>query len=285
MVCGVDEVGVSPLAGPVMAAAVVLPKASRRPRSLSGLTDSKQLPAPERERLATAVLKVAQVGIGAASVAEIDRLNIYHATMLAMRRALARLPAAPDLALVDGNRAPDLRCAVRTIVKGDTKSLSIAAASVVAKVTRDRVMRHLHARYPGYGWATNVGYGTDEHYLGLMHRGPTVHHRRSFAPVTRLFAGGHEIGAGLDGDRPDLVQRAAGLTLLRLRDDLHAVFDAGRRHIGILKAVRGRWRIRAVDYDERGEIVLGAGPLTDLHEHALASPDETLLARLVRPAP
>lgn len=277
--CGVDEVGVSPLAGPVVAAAVVLPKGTRRPRSLTGLTDSKQLSAAERRRLAAAVVKIAHVGIGAASVAEIDRLNIYHATMLAMRRAVARLPAWPDLALVDGTRAPVLPCAVQKIVKGDTKSLSIAAASVVAKVTRDRLMHHLHLRYPRYGWSTNVGYGTDEHYLGLLRHGATVHHRRSFSPVTKLSATASGGGPTL---QPDLVQQAAGLGVLRLREDLYAVFDAAQRHIGVLKSVRGRWRIKAVDYDHEENIVLGAGPLARWHEEMLPAPDETALAGIVR---
>lgn len=281
VVCGIDEVGVSPLAGPVVAAAVVLPKSSRRPRSLAGLTDSKQLSAGERERLATAVRKIAAVGIGAASAAEIDRLNIYHATMLAMRRAFARLPEQPDLALVDGTRAPDFPCAVQKIVKGDTKSLSIAAASVVAKVTRDRLMHRLHSRYPRYGWQSNVGYGTDEHYLGLLRHGPTIHHRRSFSPVTRLFKGVDDHSEASPAG-PDLVERAAGLGVLRLREDLYAVFDDRQRHIGVLKAFRGQWRIRALAYDEQENLLLGEGPLAPWHEQPLPRPDEMILAGLLR---
>lgn len=281
-VCGIDEVGVSPLAGPVVAAAVMLPKSTRRPRSLAGLTDSKQLSAAERERLAAAVFKAAAaVGIGAASAAEIDRLNIYHATMLAMRRAFARLSERPDLALVDGTRAPDFPCAVQKIVKGDTKSLSIAAASVVAKVTRDRLMQRLHARYPRYGWHTNVGYGTDEHYLGLLRHGPTIHHRRSFSPVTRLFRGTAD-RSGASPAGPDLVERAAGLGVLRLREDLYAVFDDRQRHIGVLKAFRGQWRIRALTYDAQENLLLGEGPLAPWHEQPLPRPDETILAGLLQ---
>ncbi|MGH6969426.1 MAG: ribonuclease HII, partial [Stellaceae bacterium] len=136
-----------------------------------------------REDYAARLWSCARIGIGAASVGEIDRINILQASMLAMRRALDALPAVPHWALVDGNVTPDLPCRIRTVVGGDALSLSIAAASIVAKVTRDRLMRALARRYPGYGWETNVGYATAAHRAGLIALGPTPHHRRSFAPL------------------------------------------------------------------------------------------------------
>jgi ribonuclease HII len=127
------------------------------------------------------------LGVGAASVAEIDALNVLEATMLAMRRALDRLRLVPALALVDGNRAPLLACPARAIVKGDGRSLSIAAASIVAKVTRDRLMARLARAHPGFGWERNAGYGTAEHRAALARHGPTPHHRRSFAPIRKVL--------------------------------------------------------------------------------------------------
>ncbi|MFN2166108.1 MAG: ribonuclease HII, partial [Anaerolineae bacterium] len=164
-VCGVDEAGYAPLAGPVVAAAVVLPRGPK-PRQLRGLTDSKLLPREARERYYERICRIADVGVGLASVAEIDRLNIFHADMLAMTRAMENLSPPPDAALVDGRAAPSAPWECRAVVKGDRRCLSIAAASVVAKVVRDRLMRGLAAHCPGYGWDTNVGYGTDAHYLG-----------------------------------------------------------------------------------------------------------------------
>jgi len=183
-VCGVDEAGRGPLAGPVVAAAVILDRA-RLPRALRlGLDDSKKLAPAMREAHAMRLVACgAAIGIGAASVAEIDRLNILHATLLAMRRAVEALAFTPDIALVDGNVAPPLACAVETVVKGDGLSLSIAAASIIAKVTRDRLMRRLALRYAGYGWERNAGYPTDEHRAALLALGATPHHRRSFGPV------------------------------------------------------------------------------------------------------
>jgi ribonuclease HII len=178
-VCGVDEVGRGPLAGPVVAAAVIL-DADNIP---AGLDDSKKLKAARREALFTEISACAAIGIGAASAREIDQLNILGATMLAMRRAVLALPMLPAMALVDGNRAPDLPCLVETVVKGDGRSLSIAAASIIAKVTRDRAMRALHHRYPAYGWDSNAGYPTAVHRAALTEHGPCPHHRRSFAPV------------------------------------------------------------------------------------------------------
>jgi ribonuclease HII len=177
LIAGVDEVGRGPLAGPVLAAAVILA------RPLEGLADSKTLCAEERERLAGLVRAQARIGIGAASVAEIDRINILQASLLAMRRAVLRLGCVPDLALIDGKHAPELACPVETIVDGDALVPAISAASIVAKVTRDRLMRRLAARYPGYGWETNVGYATSAHREAIWQLGACCHHRRSFAPV------------------------------------------------------------------------------------------------------
>jgi ribonuclease HII len=183
LVCGIDEAGRGPLAGPVVAAAVVLDRA-RLPRALRrSIDDSKKLQPDKREEYAIGLRRCAWIGIGAASVAEIDRINILQASLLAMRRALAALPAAPETALIDGNIAPALSCRMRTVVGGDGLSLSIAAASIIAKVTRDRLMRTLAPRYPGYGWETNVGYGTAEHLAALRALGRTPHHRLSFAPL------------------------------------------------------------------------------------------------------
>ena len=188
-VAGVDEVGRGPLAGPVVAAAVVFPRGV--PDSLAALIDdSKRLSPAAREAACAALLasSVAEIAVAAASVAEIERLNILAASLLAMRRAVLRLPTAPDFALVDGNRPPALACPVRCVVGGDALCLSIAAASVVAKVVRDRAMARLHLRYPGYGWASNAGYGTLAHRAALRRLGPTAHHRRTFGTVRALLA-------------------------------------------------------------------------------------------------
>ncbi|MGH7114358.1 MAG: ribonuclease HII [Stellaceae bacterium] len=195
IVCGIDEAGRGPLAGPVVAAAVILDP-HRFPRVLRDeLDDSKLLSAVERESCYRALARcvdrgAARVGVGAASAREIDRVNILRAALMAMARAATALGVCPDLALVDGNIAPPLACAVQTVVKGDGLSFSIAAASVVAKVTRDRIMRALARRYRGYGWETNVGYGTREHGAAIDALGPTPHHRRSFAPVRLALEGG-----------------------------------------------------------------------------------------------
>jgi ribonuclease HII len=192
LVCGVDEVGRGPLAGPVVAAAVILDP-RRFPKTLRDeLDDSKRLDAAQREKCCHALARLAahgkaRIAIGAASVREIDEINILRASLLAMARAVAALGVCPDRALVDGNIAPPLSCAVETVIGGDHLSFSIAAASVVAKVRRDRIMRALARRYPGYGWETNVGYPTPEHSAALRRLGVTPHHRRSFAPV-RLAA-------------------------------------------------------------------------------------------------
>ena len=186
IVCGIDEAGRGPLAGPVIAAAVILPR--RLPSLLRDhLDDSKKLSAARRAQLFAALADCAEIGIGRAEATEIDQINILQATFLAMRRAVEGLRV--DHALVDGNRAPALPCPATCIVKGDGRSFSIAAASIVAKVSRDREMTLLAARYPGYGWERNAGYGTAEHLAALKSLGPTPEHRRSFAPVTGLVGG------------------------------------------------------------------------------------------------
>lgn len=194
LVCGIDEAGRGPLAGPVVAAAVILDPRRFPKRLRDGLDDSKVLTRQQREACYSALRRCAdrgavRIGVGAASASEIDRLNVLRAALLAMARAVAVLGTRPDTALVDGAIAPSIACTVQTVVRGDALSFSIAAASVVAKVTRDRIMRGLAPRYPGYGWETNVGYATYEHGEAIRRLGITPHHRRSFAPV-RLAAVG-----------------------------------------------------------------------------------------------
>jgi len=191
VIAGIDEAGRGPWAGPVVAAAAIL-NHETLPQHLSReLNDSKKLSAIVRERLYEALLGGPGValGVGQASVAEIDDVNILQATYLAMARALGNLNQPVDVALVDGNRAPPLPCAVQTVIKGDSLSLSIAAASIAAKVTRDRLMAALAAKHPGYGWETNMGYGTAEHHAALKRLGVTQHHRRSYAPIRALLSG------------------------------------------------------------------------------------------------
>ena len=178
-VAGVDEAGCAPLAGPVVAAAVILDR-EKFPR---GIDDSKALPAPAREAIYAKLTRVAAWGVGIASVEEIDRLNIYWARMLAMVRAVEALGVEPAMVLVDGNRCPKWERPSVAIVDGDAKCRSIAAASIVAKVTRDRIMADYAREHPGYGWETNKGYPTPEHFRGLDTLGPTAIHRRSFGPV------------------------------------------------------------------------------------------------------
>lgn len=178
-VAGVDEAGRGPWAGPVVAAAVVLdPKCIPK-----GLNDSKALTHERREALWAMLVDCAEFGVGIASVEEIDTINIHWATMLAMERAVAALPADCDHVLVDGNRKPRWTRSTETIVSGDALCISIAAASIIAKVTRDRLMVELAGSHDGYGWATNKGYGTPEHAAGLRSQGPCIHHRQSFWPV------------------------------------------------------------------------------------------------------
>lgn len=189
IVAGIDEAGRGPLAGPVVAAAVVLDRRRTPQRLRDLLDDSKQLSRSARESAFAALLLAADEGsarfaIGAASVGEIDRINILQATYLAMRRAVRRLAILPDCALVDGNRAPpELGCPVVPLVGGDGISLSIAAASIIAKVTRDRIMARLDRRHAGFGWDHNAGYGSPEHLAAIVRLGPTRHHRLSFSPL------------------------------------------------------------------------------------------------------
>ncbi len=186
-VAGVDEVGRGPLAGPVVAAAVVFPTGV--PRRLAALLDDSKKLTQEQRQIAFQALREsgrAEIAVGAASVGEIERLNILRAALLAMCRAVARLPHRPDLVLVDGNQPPPLACPVQCVIGGDGRSLSIAAASIVAKVLRDRAMARLAARFPNYGWDTNVGYATEFHVAALRRLGPTRHHRPSFGTVGQL---------------------------------------------------------------------------------------------------
>lgn len=179
-IAGVDEVGMGPLAGPVVAAAVVLPSDTR----LDGLRDSKRLTARARQRLDREIRSRARcLAIGCVGPEDVDRLNVYQAGLLAMRRAIESLLEVPEIALIDGRRIPGLTIEQRKVVGGDDTVGSIAAASVVAKVWRDRYMLELDTRYPGYGFARNAGYGTAEHLRALSRRGPTPVHRNSFAPV------------------------------------------------------------------------------------------------------
>ncbi len=181
---GVDEAGCAPLAGPVVAAAVILDR-NKFPR---GIDDSKALPIEKREAIYAKVVKVAAWGVGVASVEEIDTINIYWARMLAMSRAVEALGVEPAWVLVDGNACPRWQRPSKAIVAGDAKCRSIAAASIVAKVTRDRMMAELAREWPGYGWETNRGYGTPQHFRALNKLGPTPLHRRSFAPVREIEA-------------------------------------------------------------------------------------------------
>ncbi|GAA5080278.1 ribonuclease HII [Roseibacterium beibuensis] len=183
-VAGVDEVGRGPLAGPVTAAAVVLDPTHLPP----GLNDSKKLTAARRTALVEAIETHAEVSLGWASVEEIDAINIRNAALLAMRRAVEGLPSPPTHALIDGNAIPDgLPCAATAVIKGDALSLSISAASIIAKVARDAVMTRLAEEFPGYGWEKNAGYPTKLHLQGLQDLGVTPHHRRSFRPVHNIL--------------------------------------------------------------------------------------------------
>lgn len=182
IVCGVDEVGRGPLAGPVVAAAVILPREMPH-EILSALGDSKKLTVQQRENLFSPIVELCCTFIAEASVEEIDTINILQASLLAMQRAVLGLNKAIDMVLVDGNRCPKLPCPAEAIVGGDGLSASIGAASIIAKVTRDKMMTGLSQQHEGYGWERNFGYGTPEHLRGLQNLGVTQWHRRSFAPV------------------------------------------------------------------------------------------------------
>ena len=193
MIAGIDEVGRGPLAGPVFAAAVMIQPHQTQFLSDIGVGDSKKLSSAKRAAISHELWRLHDAGtvfvaLGAASVREIDTINVLQATFLAMARAVGRLPEPPSIALVDGNRLPVLPCPAETRVGGDASEPTIAAASIVAKVARDWVMRTLAIRHPGYGWDRNAGYGTAEHLTALSSNGVTPHHRRSFAPVTKALA-------------------------------------------------------------------------------------------------
>jgi ribonuclease HII len=194
-VAGCDEAGRGPLAGPVVAAAVILDPA-RIPR---GLNDSKKLDAAAREALYEKICASAQVAVAFGSTGRIDRDNILRASLWALARAVKALPVRPKLVFVDGNQKIDCGCDCQAVVSGDALVASIAAASIVAKVTRDRLMRRLGLEHPGYGFERHMGYSVPEHFAALARLGPTVHHRRSFAPVAaRLAALNGELGPALD---------------------------------------------------------------------------------------
>jgi ribonuclease HII len=185
-VAGIDEVGRGCLAGPVVAAAVILPERHR----IKGIRDSKMLPRARREALYAQIVDRAEaIGVGCVEVEVIDRINIYQATKLAMRQALDRMPDRPDHLLIDALSLREVELPQRPIIHGDAISASIAAASVVAKVTRDRICDEFDRRYPGYGFARNKGYGTRRHFDALVLDGPCEWHRRSFAPIRILLAG------------------------------------------------------------------------------------------------
>jgi ribonuclease HII len=184
-IAGVDEAGRGPLAGPVVAAAVILPVCCR----LIGIDDSKQLSASERDRFYAAIMdRAVCVGVGSSTAEEIDHINILEATKLAMRRALAELSPAPDYVLIDAVSLTGVAMPVRPIIKGDALSSSIAAASIVAKVTRDRLMAQFHEAYPQYNFLSHKGYGTEEHLARLAEYGPSPIHRRTFAPVSAALS-------------------------------------------------------------------------------------------------
>lgn len=187
ILCGIDEVGRGPLAGPVMAACVYIPPEHYRKHFWRGVTDSKKLTPERREALYEPIRAHCCYGIAQASPVEIDSLNIHHATLLAMRRAFEAMAAAfnimPGRAMIDGKFVPDIPCHGVAVIGGDNACLSIAAASIIAKVERDRLMAGLHEKHPHYGWSTNAGYGTPEHKAAITLHGITEHHRRSFAPV------------------------------------------------------------------------------------------------------
>lgn len=183
IIAGIDEAGRGPWAGPVVASAVILNKEDLP----EGINDSKKLTKSGREKLYDIIMAQARVGVGICSVIEIDEHNILGATKIAMRRAYDALPVKPNIVLIDGNQLPDLPCAMEAVVDGDALCVSIAAASIIAKVTRDRIMVQLAEEFHGYGWERNAGYGTRSHQEGLFRLGITPHHRRSFAPIRKLI--------------------------------------------------------------------------------------------------
>ncbi len=189
LVCGIDEVGRGPLVGPVTAACVYIPENARTKAFWRVVTDSKKLTEKRREELFPLITEHCLYGIGHAEVKEIDEINILQASLMAMRRAYADMNLPMDHALIDGNKQAGIPCNEVTVVKGDSKSLSIAAASIIAKVSRDRYMRELHEEFPHYAWDSNAGYGTKAHIEAMLKHGVTKHHRQSFKPVSTLKNG------------------------------------------------------------------------------------------------
>ena len=187
IIAGVDEAGRGPWAGPVVAGAVVLNLKKLESLNLLEIDDSKKLNPSKRQKIFELLPSYASIGTGIAQVTEIDKVNILKASLLAMARAISDLPAKPDYIYVDGNKLPDLPCPGEAIVKGDRLSISIAAASIVAKVTRDKIMTDLAQDYPGYGWERNSGYGTPEHKKALDQFGVTEHHRMTYAPIIKML--------------------------------------------------------------------------------------------------
>jgi ribonuclease HII len=189
-ICGIDEVGRGPLAGPVLSACVLIAEENRDNVLWRQVKDSKKLSQKMREELYLEIAKASYFGVGMANVEEIDTLNIHNATLLAMKRAFEGMKAdynvKTDHALIDGKFAPQLSCNTKTVIKGDSVSVSIASASIIAKVTRDRIMTRLHSELPFYGWDRNAGYGTKQHIDALKKHGISSHHRRSFAPIKSM---------------------------------------------------------------------------------------------------
>jgi ribonuclease HII len=187
-VCGIDEAGRGPWAGPVVSAAVVIEYAKLSNELLSIIDDSKKLRRSKREFVCEAVKPLVAFGYGIASAQEIDKFNILNATMLSMRRAVSDLPVNIDLALVDGNKNPEIPGVLsECVVRGDSKSFSIAIASILAKVARDKIMLSLSSKYPGYGWSINSGYGTKKHIRALRALGITPEHRKTFKPIRKIL--------------------------------------------------------------------------------------------------
>lgn len=193
-VFGLDEVGRGPLAGPVVAACVYIPKSCYEQAFIRELKDSKTIPKPRLEKLYALITEHCEWRVAEITPEEVDRINVLQASLQAMALALQSMSVAPAFALVDGNQLPELPCSAQSVVKGDNKSYSIAAASIVAKVTRDRIMKDLHREFPHYGWESNAGYGAKVHMDGINMHGITPHHRKSFAPIKNFLAYGSTRG-------------------------------------------------------------------------------------------
>lgn len=218
LIAGIDEVGRGPLAGPVVACAIIMPPDER---VIRGVDDSKVLSADARARLSEKIRgRALSIGVGAASVREIDRLNIFHAAVLAMRRALGRLSLQPDHIILDGRAIRSLGTPHTAVIDGDACCYSIACASIIAKVTRDRVMHALAVRYPGYKWERNVGYSTAAHFAGIAERGVTKHHRQSFLPVRQLALPFDAPVVDHDASVPDVVHEPSCVTNHVTADEL-----------------------------------------------------------------